>query len=229
MPTAKPTRTVFYGRDKAPPEDSVGPRESIENEEPFVKVVSDITDFDDYESFDEDFRSVTPENTEEKAAREKRPVSHDEESSEEDSKTNPMPSPKRQRRSAAEESVMPRRSKRVASAAPSVRDEASPTKTSVKRGPGRPPARIKRKGEEVFRSKRGREQPTTKHQVTSHDSDTEWEVEEIVESRIDTKTKKQFYLVKWKGFSSKENTWEPRKNLGNCLRLVRKFEERQMA
>ncbi|CAJ0552868.1 Ff.00g009460.m01.CDS01 [Fusarium sp. VM40] len=229
MPTAKPTRTVFYGRDKALPEDSVGPRESIENEEPFVKVVSDIQDFDDYESFDEDLRSVTPENAEEKTAREKRPVSHDEESSEEDSKAKVKPSPKRQRRSAAEESVMPRRSKRVASAAPSVKDEASPTKTAVKRGPGRPPAGIQRKGEEVMNSKRGRGRPTTKRQVTSPDSDTEWEVEEIVESRIDTTTKKQVYLVKWKGYSSKHNTWEPRKNLGNCLKLVRKFEERQMA
>lgn len=194
-----------------------------------MKVVSDITDFDDYESFDEDFRSVTPENTEEKAAREKRHVSHDEESSEEDSKAKVKPSPKRQRRSAAEESVMPRRSNRVASAAPFVKDEASPSKTAVKRGPGRPPAGIQRKGEEVLKSKRGRGRPTTKHQVTSPDSDTEWEVEEIVESRIDTTTKKQVYLVKWKGYSSKHSTWEPRKNLGNCLKLVRKFEERQMA
>jgi histone-lysine N-methyltransferase SUV39H len=194
-----------------------------------VKVVSDIMDYDDYESFDEDLRSVTPENTEEKAPREKRPVSRDEESNEEDSKKKLKPSLKRQRRSAAEESAMPRRSKRVASAAPPTKDKASPAKTAVKRGPGRPATGIQRKGEEVLKSKRGRGRPTTKHQVTSPDSDTEWEVEEIVESRIDTTTKKRFYLVKWKGYSSRSNTWEPMKNLGNCSRLVKQFEERQRA
>ncbi|KAM0338223.1 hypothetical protein ACHAPQ_002458 [Fusarium lateritium] len=229
MPTLKPTPTVFYARDKSPLEDANRPRDSIENEEPLVKVVSDIKDYDDHESVDEDFRSVTPENAEEKAVPEKRSVSCDEENNEEESKK-VKPSSKRQRRFVAEESTMPRRSKRVMSAAPSAKDETSPTKTTVKRGPGRPAGRAQQKGEEILQSKRGRGRPPTKSQVTTHDSDTEWEVEEIVESQIDAVTNEHFYLVKWKNYSSDQNTWEPRKNLGNCSRLVKEFEKkRQMA
>ncbi|SPJ79552.1 uncharacterized protein FTOL_07943 [Fusarium torulosum] len=229
MPAPKPTPTVFYARDKSPLEDSIGPRESIENEEPFVKVVSDIKNYDDYESFDEDFRSVTPENTE-KAAPEKRFVSRNEESSQEGSTKNVKPSPKRQRRSAADEPTIPRRPKRVTSAAPSAKDEASPTRTAVKKGPRRPIGGIQRKGEEVLGSKRGRGRPVAKRQVTRPESDTEWEVEKIVESQVDAVTRENFYLVKWKGFSSEHNTWEPKKNMGNCSRLVQDFEKkRQMA
>jgi hypothetical protein len=76
-----------------------------------VKVVSDIKNYDEYESFDEDFRSVTPENTEEKAEPQKRSDSRDEESSQEDLNKKSKPSPKRQRRSSAnatvDESAMP--------------------------------------------------------------------------------------------------------------------------
>jgi hypothetical protein len=199
-----------------------------------VKVVSDIKNYDEYESFDEDFRSVTPENTEEKAEPQKRSDSRDEESSQEDLNKKSKPSPKRQRRSSAnatvDESAMPRRSKRVTSAAPSARDEASPTKTAVKKGPRRPAGGIQRKGEETLRSTRGRGRPITKRQVTSSDNETEWEVEKIVKSQVDAVTREHFYHVKWKGFSNKHNTWEPKKNMGNCSRLVQEFEKkRQMA
>jgi hypothetical protein len=195
-----------------------------------VKVVSDIKNYYDYESFDEDFRSVTPENTEEKAAPEKRSISRDEESSQEDLEKKVKPSPKRQRRPAAYESAMPRRSKRLTSAAPSAKDEASPTKTAAKKGPRHLIGGIQRKGEEFLGSKRGRGRPVAKRQVTRPESDTEWEVEKIVESQVDAVTREHFYLVKWKDFSSKHNTWEPKKNMGNCSSLVKDFEKkRQMA
>lgn len=55
-------------------------------------------------------------------------------------------------------------------------------------------------------------------------SSKEWEIEAIVGSMID-ETHEHFYEVKWKGFSSKENTWEPKINLANCQAAIRKFED----
>ncbi|RGP58393.1 testis-specific chromodomain protein y 1 [Fusarium sporotrichioides] len=132
-------------------------------------------------------------------APEKRSVSRDEESGEEDARKKAQTSPTRQRRSAADEAPMPRSSKRVVSTTDetttprrSAADEAPVPcrskhvvlKTAVKKGPGRPASGMQRKGEEVLRSKRDRGRPTTKRQVTSPDSDTEGEVEEIVEPAV---------------------------------------------
>jgi hypothetical protein len=50
----------------------------------------------------------------------------------------------------------------------------------------------------------------------------EYEVERIVDRK--EKNSNVLYLVKWKGWSLQFNTWEPRKNLGNCLKLVEQFE-----
>lgn len=57
-------------------------------------------------------------------------------------------------------------------------------------------------------------------------SGREWEVEQIVDSRIDADTYEHFYEVKWKGYSIKENTWEPKTNLSNCLDAIQAFEKR---
>jgi chromobox protein 1 len=49
----------------------------------------------------------------------------------------------------------------------------------------------------------------------------EYIVEEIVDHR---KTKgKDLYFVKWKDYSSEENTWEPMQNLTNCHNAFKKF------
>lgn len=53
----------------------------------------------------------------------------------------------------------------------------------------------------------------------------EWEVEAIVDSRIDADTYEHFYEVKWKGYSSKENTWEPKAQLANCMDAIRVYEK----
>ena len=45
----------------------------------------------------------------------------------------------------------------------------------------------------------------------------EFEVEKILDMRV--RRKKRFFLVKWKGFSNEENTWEPESNL-NCPELL---------
>nr|POF17929.1 retrotransposon-derived protein peg10 [Quercus suber] len=51
--------------------------------------------------------------------------------------------------------------------------------------------------------------------------DDEYVVEKIL------KKKGQNYLVKWEGYPSSENTWEPKENLHNCKDLLRRFEEQK--
>ena len=50
----------------------------------------------------------------------------------------------------------------------------------------------------------------------------EFEVEKILNKRIVQGTKK--FLVRWKGYTVEENTWENRENLGNTKELVEEFE-----
>jgi hypothetical protein len=57
-------------------------------------------------------------------------------------------------------------------------------------------------------------------------SKQEWEVEQIVDSMIDEETMEHFFRVKWKGYSSKDNTWEPKKNLVNCKDLLEAYEKK---
>ncbi|KAJ4862407.1 chromo (CHRromatin organization MOdifier) domain-containing protein [Trichoderma breve] len=54
----------------------------------------------------------------------------------------------------------------------------------------------------------------------------EWEVEKIIDSRIEEETLEHYFRVKWKGFSDKDNTWEPKKNLANCKGLVEAYEKK---
>ncbi|KAK1245775.1 hypothetical protein MKX07_004844 [Trichoderma sp. CBMAI-0711] len=57
-------------------------------------------------------------------------------------------------------------------------------------------------------------------------SKQEWEVEQIVNSMIDEETMEHFFRVKWKGYSTKDNTWEPKKNLVNCKDLLEAYEKK---
>jgi hypothetical protein len=62
------------------------------------------------------------------------------------------------------------------------------------------------------------------------EQDEEFDVEVILEKKIDVKEGKFYYLIKWKNYSGESNTWEPLSNLTNCLDLVQEFEcEQQMA
>ncbi|KLU88011.1 hypothetical protein MAPG_07000 [Magnaporthiopsis poae ATCC 64411] len=55
--------------------------------------------------------------------------------------------------------------------------------------------------------------------------DQAWEVEEIIDAGvIGPNGKPKTYLVKWKGYSEDENTWEPRKNLSGCPDLLKAFD-----
>ncbi|XP_077977365.1 histone-lysine N-methyltransferase SUV39H2-like [Glandiceps talaboti] len=52
----------------------------------------------------------------------------------------------------------------------------------------------------------------------------EYEVQKIVDYVRDEKGR-DWYFVKWKGYSSKENTWEPLANLMNCKKKLKKFHK----
>jgi hypothetical protein len=53
-------------------------------------------------------------------------------------------------------------------------------------------------------------------------SNEEYEVEQILEKR--TMAGKVQYLIKWKGWSAKDATWEPTANLSNVNHLVEEYE-----
>ena len=52
----------------------------------------------------------------------------------------------------------------------------------------------------------------------------EYEVEKIVEVHF-RKDKSREFLIRWKGFSSNSDTWEPEEHL-NCPELINKFMEK---
>jgi hypothetical protein len=67
----------------------------------------------------------------------------------------------------------------------------------------------------------GRRTPTPPPELDL-DGENVWEVEEILSSR--TRNKKVQYLVKWKGYSPDDNTWEPYDNLlGGAEEAVKNF------
>lgn len=52
-----------------------------------------------------------------------------------------------------------------------------------------------------------------------------WEVERIIQKR--EQNGEPLYLIKWKNWDNKYNTWEPLRNLINCEDLLREFENEQ--
>jgi hypothetical protein len=43
-----------------------------------------------------------------------------------------------------------------------------------------------------------------------------FEVEKIIDYKLDKKTGAELYLVKWVDYSNSDNTWEPLENLTGC-------------
>jgi hypothetical protein len=54
----------------------------------------------------------------------------------------------------------------------------------------------------------------------------QYEVQQILNHTINQTTGKLEYLVRWKGYSSKDNTWEPAENLTHCKGLINDYESK---
>jgi hypothetical protein len=61
-------------------------------------------------------------------------------------------------------------------------------------------------------------------QTTMHlDQEEEYEVEEVLDrQKINGQWK---YLIKWRGWDTDQNTWEPIKHLKNCQPLVNQYHQ----
>ena len=61
------------------------------------------------------------------------------------------------------------------------------------------------------------------------DNEPEWEVEVILVHKMKGGTKgkpNMVYLVKWKGYASSDNTWEPERNLKHAEEILNKYKRR---
>jgi len=54
----------------------------------------------------------------------------------------------------------------------------------------------------------------------------EWEVEKVLNKKKIRGVEK--YLIRWKGFTAKGDTWERRENLKNAEELIEEFERREV-
>lgn len=103
---------------------------------------------------------------------------------------------------------------------PSLKQTKSATKTAPKRGsPGKGKAA---KGQSP--AKKAKKNVAVESEDENEDSEeAEYEVERIVDMNQKKNGKREF-LVHWKGFSSRDDTWEPEDNL-NCKDLIKKYLE----
>ena len=82
-----------------------------------------------------------------------------------------------------------------------------------------------KKGQEHPEEAFWEEEPKNDDQMEEEEEEEggeEFEVEQILDKKI--KRGKTLYLVKWKGYSLDETTWEPVENLGNAPLKIKDFE-----
>jgi hypothetical protein len=58
------------------------------------------------------------------------------------------------------------------------------------------------------------------------DGEEEYEVEKIIDKKKKGRGRRTYYLVKWKGYSASENSWELAENL-RADELVAEFEKQR--
>ena len=76
-----------------------------------------------------------------------------------------------------------------------------------------------------FKSEESQFTDNLKHEV--NESDEEFAVEKIIEKQLNPDGNVQ-YLIKWKGYDEKDNSWEPIENL-YCDDLIEEFEKNQVS
>nr|AAB61683.1 Pdd1p [Tetrahymena thermophila]AAB61684.1 Pdd1p [Tetrahymena thermophila] len=64
---------------------------------------------------------------------------------------------------------------------------------------------------------------------TEEEEEDQYEVEKILDSRFNPKTKQKEYLVKWENWPIEDSTWEPYEHLSNVKEIVQAFEKKQKA
>ena len=58
------------------------------------------------------------------------------------------------------------------------------------------------------------------------EGEIEYEVEAVLNSKIDKRNGVLQYLIRWKGCPDTDNTWEPASNVKNAAKLVEQFHKR---
>lgn len=96
-------------------------------------------------------------------------------------------------------------------------------RVTKKKGVGRPKLSAAAAGKKVAAKSPKRKQNSNQKRGRKP---KEWEVEEVVAVRTTDAGKEEFY-IKWKGYSSEENTWEPAENVGNCDRAIERYRKAQ--
>ncbi|KAL4459513.1 hypothetical protein ABPG74_018126 [Tetrahymena malaccensis] len=64
---------------------------------------------------------------------------------------------------------------------------------------------------------------------SDEEEEDQYEVEKILDSRYNPKTKQKEYLVKWENWPIEDSTWEPYEHLLNVKEIVQSFEKKQKA
>merc|ERR1712154_719224 len=86
--------------------------------------------------------------------------------------------------------------------------------------------RKKRRASASQRKGRNKRQRTSKRAPESEEEDKSpspvYEVERVISQRITVNTE---YLIRWRGFSSQEDTWEPEDALKSCQKKLRDFKK----
>ncbi|XP_026325309.1 chromobox protein homolog 3-like isoform X2 [Hyposmocoma kahamanoa] len=99
-------------------------------------------------------------------------------------------------------------------------DEKENSKTKESKSPGRKVNKRKVAKKEAKSNKR----PKTEWDSQNADSAAEYEVDRILEVHHKKNGERDF-LIHWKGWSSKFDSWEPESNL-NCSELIKKFMDK---